>query len=162
MARHYQDIDTARPQIPGSYRCGRCNFCAFILEGRSVVLLDNKIWTPKYRTNCQSVVSVYLMKCSCGAFYIGKTKRPLYCRIRDHVSLISKHRMETPISHHVGLYHNFNLKTIGFFSLEHLPQQGRGGDLDKKLLQLETRWIYSLQATRHPVLNEGISYKPFL
>lgn len=102
------------------------------------------------------------MKCFCGAFYIGKNKRPLFCRIRDHVSLIAKHKMETPISRHVGLYHNFNLNSICFFSLEHIPHYEWGGDIDRKLLQLETRWIYVLQVTRHPGLNEGISYKPFL
>lgn len=102
------------------------------------------------------------MKCFCGTFYIGKTKQPLFCRIRDHVSLIAKYKMETPISRHVGLCHNFNLNSICFFSLEHIPHHERGGDIDRKLLQLETRWIYLLQATRHPGLNEGISYKPFL
>lgn len=162
VTSHHISINSIKNKSPGTYPCGRCNFCRFIISGRSVELPNGSTWTPKHRTNCQSVGSVYLMICSCGAFYVGKTKRPLFCRIRDHVSLISKHKMETSISRHVGLHHSYNLKCIGFFSLEHLPPHERGGGIDNKLLQLETRWIYTLQATRSPHLNKGISYKPFL
>lgn len=70
--------------------------------------------------------------------------------------------METPISRHVGLFHGFSLDTIKFMALEHIPPDGRGWSNDQKLLQLESRWIYLLEATTYPGLNEMLSYKHFL
>lgn len=96
------------------------------------------------------------------AYYVGKTKRPFFHKIRDHISLIRKKRMETPISRHSGLHHGFDLSKINFFALDHIPPHERGGDIDKKLLQLESKCIYLLQATRYPGLNERIRYKPFI
>ena len=70
--------------------------------------------------------------------------------------------METPISRHIGLFHNHNRAMLGFYALAHIPLNERGGDADKRLLQTEARWIYTLGATQHPGLNENISYKSFL
>lgn len=162
VASHHIGNKVSKIDKPGTYPCGKCNYCSFILRGENVNLPNNTSWTPRHRITCQSVSAVYIMKCCCGAFYIGKTKHPYFCRIRNHVSPISKRKMESLISRHMGLYHNHNLKMIGFFALEYIPPHERGGDIDKKLLQIEAKWIYLLQATRYPGLNEGISYKPFL
>lgn len=70
--------------------------------------------------------------------------------------------MELAISRHIGLYHNFELDDMSFFAIEHVNSSPRGGDIDKHLLKLETQWIFRLQATKSPGLNEQISFKPFL
>lgn len=70
--------------------------------------------------------------------------------------------MTTAVSRHVGLEHNFDINMIKFTALEHVPIHVRGGSIDHTLLQLETRWIHSLNATRYPRLNEYISFKSFL
>lgn len=146
--------DSGPSSIPGTYPCGKCDYCPFILRSGNVSLPNDAMWTPRYRVTCQSIRAVYIMKCCCGAFYVRKTKRPFYHGIRDHVSLIS--------SRHVGLHHNFDPTSIKFFALEHIPAHEWGGDIDKKLLQLESKCIYLLQATRYPGLNERIRYKPFI
>lgn len=92
-----------------------------------------------------------MMKCFCGYFYIGKTKRQFFKRIRDHALIDQKQLMETSVS--VGLYHNFDLHMIKFVVLEHVPTHVRGGSIDQKLLQLEARWIRTLTATIYPGLN---------
>lgn len=68
--------------------------------------------------------------------------------------------METPISRHIGLFHNHKRAMMGFFALAHIPLNERDGDADKRLLQIEAKWIYTLQATQHPGFYENISYKP--
>lgn len=93
---------------------------------------------------------------------MGKTKRPFLKRIKDHVGPIHKRLMTTAISRHVGREHNFDVDMIKFTSLKHVPIHVRGGGIDRTLLQLETKWIQSLNATRYPGLNEYISYKSFL
>lgn len=139
----------------------KLHFCHYIIKGPSIHLPNGDIWAPKFRATCQTVGVIYLMKCSCGAFYVSKTKRNLFCRMRDHVSAVSKKLLETPISRHMGLFHDHNLTMLGFYALEHIPLNERGGDADKRLLQDEAKWIYTLQATRYPGLNQNISYKPF-
>lgn len=102
------------------------------------------------------------MICECQSFYIGKTKRPFFCRIRDHVSLVQKKKMETPISRHMGLYHNFDSSKMHFYALEYIPPEERGGNYDKLLLQREARWIHDLSALKHLGLNDAFSFKLFL
>lgn len=102
------------------------------------------------------------MHYECQMFYISKTKQPFFCRIRDHISLIQKKRMETPISRHVGLQHNFDSSCLHFFALEHIPPGDRGGDYDKLLLQKEACWIQELSALKYPGMNDAFSCKSFL
>lgn len=52
----------------------------------------------------------------------------------------------------MGLYHSFQVAKMKFFALEYVPTHERGGDVDK-ILQRETKLIYSLAATIHPGLN---------
>lgn len=82
----------------GTAPCGRCEFCKFLMNSAEFVLPNGSIYKPRFFANCQSVGVVYYIVCECQAFYVGKTKRPLFHRIRDHVSLVTKKKMETPIS----------------------------------------------------------------
>lgn len=59
-------------------------------------------------------------------------------------------------------YHQFDSTKINFFALEHIPINEKGGDADKLLLQQETEWIFNLSATKHPGLNDALSFKSFL
>lgn len=113
-----QLLGQSRKTDQAQYPCGGCNYCRYILQGENIDLPNCAIFAPKRRVTCQSIGVIYLMKCRCRAFYVGKTKHNFFCRIRDHVSAISKLKMETP---HMGLYHNHNLKMIGFYALEHIP-----------------------------------------
>lgn len=109
VASHYVGNKLSQKDKPGTYPCGNCNYCRFLLKGDNVGLPNGTSWTPRHR-----------------AFYVGKTKRPFFCRIRDHVSAISKQKMETPISRHMGLYHIQNLTMTGFFALEHISPTWQG------------------------------------
>ena len=70
--------------------------------------------------------------------------------------------METPISRHSGIYHEFNSKKMKFSALEYITPGERGGNYDKILLQKEAKWIHCLTALTLPGLNEALSFKPFL
>lgn len=86
-------------------------------------------------------------------FYVGKMKRPFFHCIRDHTSLIHKKRWRSQLAVTLA---NFESQNMKFFALEHIPPHERGGDNDKSLLQRETKWIYTLSATRYPRLNYAI------
>lgn len=144
----------------GTFPWKKCDKCCFMLNHHEINLPNGQIHRIKHRITCQTPGIVYLMQCTCKCFYVGKTKLIFSKRINDHISLIRKRRMETPISRHVGLYHGFKLDK--FMALEHIPLDIRGGSNDSKRLQLESQWINLLKATVYPGLNEILSFKPFL
>lgn len=69
----------------------------------------------------------------------GKTLRPLWKCIRDHVYLSRNGKIATTVSRHVGLYHKCDTNLIRFFALEHVKSSEYEGDIDRPLLPLETK-----------------------
>lgn len=86
-------------------------------------------------------------------------QRPFWVRISEHVKAIRKDN-NVPIANHVH-FHNRDLKAISFYPLNHIHTGIPGGDIDTFLLQIETRWIYNLQATKYAGLNSYIVSKVF-
>ncbi|XP_040196440.1 uncharacterized protein LOC120929221 [Rana temporaria] len=150
------------PEIPGTYKCGHCDVCPWIEEGDGCPLPRGGFLKSKKHANCSTIGIVYLAKCRCGAFYIGKTKRAFSRRIKDHLYYLEAGLLYTPICKHVGLHHSYDPSFITFFALEVISPPERGGDFDKKILQREARWIFDQRATYIPGLNTSLSFKPFL
>lgn len=105
--------------------------------------------TIRHRVTCATVGVVYLAQCQCGSYYIGKTKRPFQVRIRDHIKPLYKNTTTTAINRHIAAQHNSDPHVILFSALEHVPSHARGGSIDNRLLQLETKWIQIF--TRLPI-----------
>lgn len=125
-------------------------------------LPNGKLHSAVHHVNCQTVGVVYIMSCECESFYVGKTKRAFWGRIKDHVYYINSNHLQTPIRRNVKFMHSGKNSVVKFAALEHKPMDPRGGDPDKKILQREMRWIHTLAATSPPGLNDAMSYKPFL
>lgn len=64
-----------------------------------------------------------------------------------------KRLMTTALDRHIGCQHDFDSGLVLFAALEHVPLHARGGGIDVTLLQLETKWIHSLDAIKYPGLN---------
>lgn len=114
------------------------------------------------RITCLDSGIIYLMRCDCQAFYIGKTRRQFQRRIHDHICAIANVKIKTPIAYHMGLIHNFDLSMLHFVALECITMMERGGDWDQLLLRHEARWIHNLNGVCTPGLNDKLSFKPFL
>lgn len=93
---------------------------------------------------------------------MGKTKRPFLKRIKNHIAPLYKHLTTTALNRHVATEYNFDPHVVRFAALGQIPSHARGGNIDNSLLQMETRWIYLLDAVKYPGLNEYISFKSFL
>lgn len=119
------------------------------------------MFTPTFYADCETQGIVYLMTCKCKAFYVGKTIRQFRSRIKDHI-YYGGGKMVTSVSRHLDLYHKFDTSVISFIALAVIPQNPRGGNWDKQILQRETLWIERLNAIHAPGINEAQSYKPFL
>lgn len=126
---------------------------------------NGEMFRPHFRADCNTQGVVYLMTCKCGVFYVGKTIRQFWQRIRDHVYYSANGKMLSPISRHLDLCHRFDTSVatfIAFIALAVIPQDPRVGDWDRRILQHEARWIEHLNATCWPGINEVQSYKFFL
>lgn len=146
----------------GTYKCGQCDQCPWIREGVGCPLPRDGFHKLKGYADCRTTGIVYLAMCLCGAFYIGKTKRPFAKRIQDHLYYLDAGLLYTPICKHVGLNHSYDPSYISFTALEVIPEPERGGDIDRIILQKEAKWIFNQKATYPPGLNTALSYKPFL
>lgn len=95
-------------------------------------LPKGKLHSVPHHVNCQAVGVVYIMFCECGSFYIGKTKRSFWRRIKDHVYYVNSNLLYKPIGRHLNLVHSGNNMVSKFAALEHIPMDLWGGDFAKK------------------------------
>ncbi len=74
-------------QLKGTYKCGSCNHCSNIKEGKQFCdFKTNKMYNIKAFINCNTTFVVYRLSCKCGCFYVGRTKR----RLKDRISEAQK------------------------------------------------------------------------
>ncbi|OCT71956.1 hypothetical protein XELAEV_18034933mg [Xenopus laevis] len=82
----------------------------------------------------------YLFTCHCGSMYVGKTIRRIYEHLRDAKNC----NLMSSIAKHIFCVHNGKYAGSCFQGIDRLHGDIRGGDLENKLLQLETMWIFRL------------------
>uniref|UniRef100_A0A8C5P7I8 Reverse transcriptase domain-containing protein n=1 Tax=Leptobrachium leishanense TaxID=445787 RepID=A0A8C5P7I8_9ANUR len=151
-----------KPPI-GTFKCGKCKGCKYIQkDSKEFTNFDNsERFMVKDFSNCNTSGIVYLLTCSCGVKYIGKTFRPLKLRILEHVRSV-RYPRDTPISRHLRLKHQNNAEGLRFMVVEQVRIGPRGGNFDKKLRQREAYWIYKLGTKNPGGLNEGFTFTPFI
>lgn len=69
---------------PWHIPCGACNYCQFIKPGNVVRLPTGENLTMYHFVNCNAI-DIDLLTCDFGRYYVGKTKRYFWKRIKDHV-----------------------------------------------------------------------------
>ncbi|OCT55444.1 hypothetical protein XELAEV_18002034mg [Xenopus laevis] len=75
--------------------------------------------------------------------------RNLKNRIREHLNTIRSGSDTTPVSRHFKECNGSDIRQLSVQGIERVVSSPRGGDLQKKLLRAEVKWIYKL-CTRHP------------
>lgn len=147
----------------GTFSCGGCGYCQFLWSGTKKIRLPNgTLFVPKHYANCRTMGVVYLLTCECGSFYVGKTIQEFWKRMYRHIHSMRKCDPDLPLGRHVTSIHAGSFPRIKFLVLDRVHPPQRGGDWDKRLMQIESRWIFYLGATSPPGLNDSLSFKPFL
>ena len=147
----------------GNYPCGHCCHCGNITKTDTFKdVHSNKTYKIKDFANCSSCFVVYKLTCPCGYFYVGRTKRRLKDRLGEHKTAIRTKNPNYPMAVHYDAANHGDPSSLKAMALEVIPHHIRRGDRLKKLLQRETFWIVSLQATKFPGLNDEIDFIPFL
>ncbi|CAB1339657.1 unnamed protein product, partial [Coregonus sp. 'balchen'] len=86
------------------------------------------------RITCNKKYVVYLLKCSCNFYYVGKTKCEVKTMICEHKSSIRNHDQKSPVARHFNS-HNHELSALLYMGIELVKAPYRGGDGDTLLLQ---------------------------
>lgn len=150
-------------QKNGTQKCGNCNHCHNIIKTDFFIdPTTQKTYKCKGHATCNTTYVVYRLECECGCFYIGRTKRKLKERLAEHKYAIRTNNMNYPMAKHYQQTGHSSPNSLKAFVIECVPVNLRGGDRLKLLLQRETYWIHTLNATVHPGLNEEIDFSPYL
>lgn len=168
LVHSHFDITTTTPSSwltkpIGCYKCLRCNHCDTVEQNKYFKTHEaGQKYQIRQFINCNSCFVVYLLKCSCGVFYVGQTKRRLRDRLWDHKNAIRRNNTDYAMAKHLSLVSLGETHTISIIGIEHIAPLIRGGHRHRKLLQQETKWIIKLRADRFPGLNDEADFKCFL
>lgn len=150
-------------RIPnGNFPCHNCVHCYAMLKSDTFTHHSTgKTYAVKGRITCNTTHIVYLLKCPCNLYYVGKTKRLLKTRICEHKSSIRNCDEKSSVARHFNqLKHNTtDLKYMG---IEVVETPRRGGDRDNLLLKREAYWIHTLDTLIPRGMNEEIILSCFL
>lgn len=146
----------------GTYTCGGCRICRYMDKDNNIILPNSTRFKAHHFANCKTSGVVYMIRCSCGCFYIGKTKLEFKQRASRHLTSMRTCNPELPLGRHVSSIHGGKFPDIKFLILDRVYPNPRGGDWNKTLLQHETCWIAFLKANQPPGLNDVVSFRPFL
>lgn len=159
---HEPSNNWLQSSILGSHPCGDCKFCSYMPTKKSFTNpYDKKIYTIREFINCRTMGVVYVAQCSCSLLYVGKTTQQLRRRICQHVSTINTGR-DTPLARHVRFFHDGNSNDLKFWGIMRIKQGPRKGDLNKRLLQEEAKWIFRLNSLSPIGINEGFTFSAFI
>lgn len=75
----------------GTFPFGDCDFCKFIDNQISNMIINEQSLKPKHFANCKTRGVIYLMLCKFQCFYVRMTRRELRVRSSDQMYLISRH-----------------------------------------------------------------------
>ena len=98
----------------------------------------------------------------CEVFYVGRTKRRLLDRLAEHKYAIRTGNTNYPMARHFMEHHNSDQSTLQVCGIDHIPLSLRKGNRQRQLNQREAFWIYRLQATKYPGLNEELDLSVYL
>lgn len=119
--------------------CGSCDHC-YCLDTCNNVMLPNGVkWHLKHNVICTTMGLIYLLQCSCCAFYVGKTRRPFNVRIAVHIKAATSGFFKTVIVRHFAFIHDFIFSGFKFLPLVKIDQHDRGGNWDRALYRAESR-----------------------
>ncbi|KAJ8356539.1 hypothetical protein SKAU_G00193330 [Synaphobranchus kaupii] len=146
----------------GFFPCRHCTSCHNHKKANSFVSqMTKKEYKIKRFITCRSTNVVYLLTCPCGLQYVGKTNRQLRVRINEHRSSIRRGDPKSPVARHFQEAEH-PVTTLRFCGIDKINPSRRHTDIEFKLLQCESRWIFMLK-TEHPAgLNETLNLTCFL
>lgn len=147
----------------GFFKCSTCRACKFGVNTShyTTAFATNKIELRSH-FNCRTEYAVYLLQCTCRLRYIGSTKLPDYVRILQHLRAIVNSDPAYPVARHFKVEHANNLNCLQYYVIDSVPPNKRGGNREKQLRRLESKYIIELDTKYPNGLNTGEDMHNFL
>lgn len=113
----------------GTTKCGCCNYCKYIYEGKSIILKDRNRTKVHFKNgNCLTRHVIYLAICdTCENYYVGMTDRFLKNRMYDHLYCIKRNDGNNALSRHIS--NNEPCKSFKFGIIDVVSNNPRGGNV---------------------------------
>lgn len=160
-----KEKSTWLPTVPnGTFKCGHCNVCDIVSKTKGFTHpVTLATYPTRHFINCKSTHVIYILQCGlCEAFYVGRTKRRFQDRLSEHKYAARVGNCEYAMTRHFVETHNNKTVKFSAMGIDCVPSTPRRGDRQKILNQKENRWIYKLNATSTPGLNDSFEMMPFL
>lgn len=143
------------------FKCSSCRACKFgINTTRVPTQFRSSRIVINQRLSCRTDHAVYVLSCDCGLRYVGSTKLQVHMRILQHRRAIVNSDPTYPVARHFKEAHN-NLNHLRYF-IDCVPPLRRGGNREKILRQLESRYILLLNSKAPTGLNLSEDLHHFL
>ena len=145
-------------QGKGFFPCKRCFACKKTnFNGHKCSSFVSNVTQKEYQIKdlitCRTEGVVYALQCSCSLQYIGRTKRPLWKRLREHVQNIEKGFPKHNVSRHFDLCHHRDPKELKFWAIAKYNPHWRGSHMVRTLSQSESKWIHEMRSLSPNGLN---------
>ncbi|CAJ0960814.1 unnamed protein product [Ranitomeya imitator] len=153
----------------GCRPCGSCVACPNVERCTVFSSADgNKTYNILHPITCTTTAVIYCASCPCELKYVGLTSRELRRRVREHVldikaaqTAIDIQSLKT-VPKHFKLFHQCDSSLLRVRGIDHIVLNTRGGDIKKRLAQIEAKWIYRLNTLAPHGLNEQMSFSAYL
>lgn len=149
-----KDSSSWLKQRNGFVKCNHCKACQY---GKNTTTYNTAFNTEPIEINkplhCKTEYAIYILECTCQLKYVGSTKLPVSKRILQHIKAINNNDPTYPVARHFREVHANNLKDLSYYVIDTIPISRRGGNREKKLRKLETRYILNLDSKSPGGLN---------
>lgn len=153
--------------LSGFYACGRCpacKQCRFNMKKRKefASFSTNKTYHIKNLITFSTRGVVYMLECSCGLQYIGRTSRPLSVRVGEHVNNLKKGLRTHSVSKHIRQCHDRDPRCLTFWGIERVDRYWRGGNYIRHISQRESFCIFEAKVLTPEGLNVNFDLNCFI
>lgn len=153
--------------LKGFFRCQRCLPCKVTKkQPRKKISFKSCTDHKEYRINklitCRSTHVTYIIECPCHLQYVGRTTRPLFVRIREHIKNIRKGFPNHSLSRHFDDAHQRDPSGLIFYGIDSVQEHWRGGNRETLISRNENSWIYQLGSLAPKGLNLDIDLNCYI
>lgn len=153
--------------MKGFYRCQRYLPCkASKKQPRKKTSFksctDHKEYQIKQLITCRSTHVTYIIECPCHLQYVGRTTRPFFVHIREHIKNIRKGFPNHNLSRHFDEVHHRDPSGLTFYGIDIVQDHWRGGNKETLISRNETSLIYQLGSLAPKGLNLDIDLNCFI
>lgn len=114
-------------QKNGSFKCNhsKCKCCSNITDGTSEFksYSTKRTFPIKQQLNCGSTNIIYIISCTCGLQYVGKTSQTLRMCMNSHRYNILNGYSKHSVSRHASVKHNCRIEDFRITTIEQISWQ---------------------------------------